>query len=152
MSEILKPARPVDIDVLLPFMREYCEFDRIQYDAGRARRTMLALLEDPRLGRTWFIQDGDQTCGYLALCYGYSLELGGRDGYVDELYLREAFRGSGLGTRALEAACQAAQAEGICALYLEVRQDNVEAQRYYERLGFERRDRYYLLARRLGSE
>jgi ribosomal protein S18 acetylase RimI-like enzyme len=35
------------------------------------------------------------------------------------------------------------------ALYLEVRQDNVEAQRYYERMGFERRDRYFLLARRL---
>jgi ribosomal protein S18 acetylase RimI-like enzyme len=110
---------------------------------------MLALLEDARLGRTWFIEADGEACGYLALCYGYSLELGGRDAYVDELYIRAPFRGRGLGTRALEAACDAARADGVVALYLEVRQDNLEAQRYYERLGFERRDRYFLLARRL---
>jgi ribosomal protein S18 acetylase RimI-like enzyme len=149
MSEILRLARPADIEFLLPFMAEYCAFDGLHYDPDRAQRTMLALLEDARLGRTWFIEAEGQTCGYVALCYGYSLELGGRDGFIDELYIRDAFRGRGLGTRALEAACRAAQAEGICALYLEVRQDNIEAQRYYGRLGFERRDRYFLLARRL---
>jgi ribosomal protein S18 acetylase RimI-like enzyme len=149
MSEILTAARPADIEALLPFMREYCEFDRLGFDAHRARRAMLALLSDERLGRVWFIEDAGQLCGYLALCYGYSLELGGRDGYVDELYIRVPFRGRGLGTRALEVACEAARADGVVALYLEVRQDNVEAQRYYERMGFERRDRYFLLARRL---
>jgi diamine N-acetyltransferase len=149
MSEILRLAGPSDIDLLLPLMREYYEFDHLEYDSQRARRTMLALLEDARLGRTWFIETSGETCGYLALCYGYSLELGGRDAYVDEVYLRESWRGRGLGTRALEAACSAARADGVVALYLEVRQDNVEAQRYYERLGFERRDRYFLLARRL---
>jgi ribosomal protein S18 acetylase RimI-like enzyme len=130
-------------------MQEYCEFDRLEFDVRRARRTMLALLEDARLGRTWFIEADGEACGYLTLCYGYSLELGGRDAYVDELYIRAPFRGRGLGTRALEAACDAARADGVVALYLEVRQDNLEAQRYYERLGFERRDRYFLLARRL---
>ena len=149
MSEILRLAGPADIDLLLPFMREYCEFDGLDHDPARARRTMLALLEDPRLGRTWFIDGDTATCGYLTLCYGYSLELGGRDAYVDELYIRAPFRGRGLGTRALDAACRAVQADSVVALYLEVRRDNVEAQRYYERLGFERRDRYFLLARRL---
>jgi ribosomal protein S18 acetylase RimI-like enzyme len=149
MSEILTAAGPADIEALLPVMREYCEFDRLGFDAHRARRAMLALLGDARLGRVWFIEDAGQLCGYLALCYGYSLELGGRDGYVDELYIRVPFRGRGLGTRALEVACEAARADGVVALYLEVRQDNVEAQRYYERMGFERRDRYFLLARRL---
>jgi GNAT superfamily N-acetyltransferase len=149
MSEIIKPALPADIDVLVPFMREYCKFDGIEYDSHRARHTMLALLEDARLGRTWFIHEKGPPCGYLTLCYGYSLELGGRDAYVDELYIRESHRGRGLGTRALEAACHEARGEGVRALYLEVRQDNTKAQRYYERLGFERRDRYFLLARRL---
>ena len=110
---------------------------------------MIALLEDARLGRTWFIEAAGGSCGYLTLCYGYSLELGGRDACVDELYVRDPCRGRGLGTRALEAACDAARLDGVVALYLEVRQDNVDAQRYYERLGFERRDRYFLLARRL---
>jgi ribosomal protein S18 acetylase RimI-like enzyme len=149
MSEILRLAQPADIDLLLPFMREYCEFDGLAHDPPRARRTMLALLEDPRLGRTWFIDAGAEICGYLTLCYGYSLELGGRDAYLDELYIREPFRGRGLGSEALEAACRAARADGVVALYLEVRQDNLDAQRYYQRLGFERRDRYFLLARRL---
>jgi GNAT superfamily N-acetyltransferase len=149
MVDVLHPASPGDIDRLLPLMQEYSEFDRLQFDHERARRAMLAVLADPRLGRVWFIREGGENCGYVALCFGFSIELGGRDAFVDELYLREPFRGRGLGTLALEAVADAARAEGVVALHLEVRRDNADAQRYYERVGFVRRDRYFLLTRRL---
>ncbi|HEY4645764.1 MAG TPA: GNAT family N-acetyltransferase [Steroidobacteraceae bacterium] len=64
-------------------------------------------------------------------------------------FIHEPFRGRGVGTRALEAAGEAARAEGVVALHLEVRRDNADAQRYYERRGFVRRDRYFLLTPRL---
>jgi len=127
MGNVLHPALPEDIDHLLPLMQEYSEFDRLEFDSWRARRAMLALLGNPGLGRVWFIREAQETCGYL----------------------REPFRGRGLGTHALEAAGEATRAEGVVAFHLEVRRDNAAAQRYYERLGFVRCDQYFLHARRL---
>jgi ribosomal protein S18 acetylase RimI-like enzyme len=131
-------------------MRGYAAFDQLAFDEPTARRAMSELLSDARLGRVWFIVDAGRKCGYLALCYGFSIELGGRDAFLDELFIEPGFRGRGLGTRALQEACAAARADGIRSLYLEVRRDNLDAQRYYERLDFERRERYFFMTRRLG--
>lgn len=151
MPQVLLPAGPGDLGALLPLMHAYADFDGIEFDAARARRAMGDLLADARLGRVAFIRDADHRCGYLALCYGYSLEFGGRDGFVDELFIDPAFRNRGLGTQALMAACELARADGVRVLYLEVRRDNLAAQRYYERLGFGPRDRYLILTRELGE-
>lgn len=158
MQEILSLARPgdrsgriSDLDALVPLMRAYAQFDGLQFDERVARAAMGGLLADERLGRVAFVLEAENRCGYLALCYGYSLELGGRDGFLDELYILPEFRNRSLGARALAAACELARADGVRALHLEVRRDNLEAQRYYERCGFTRRDRYYLLTRQLGA-
>ncbi len=37
--------------------------------------------------------------GYAALTFGFSLEVGGRDAFIDELFLIEAARGKGRYTR-----------------------------------------------------
>ena len=39
--------------------------------------------------------------GYLVLTLGYSLEYGGRDAFIDEVYIRSSYRGRGIGTAAL---------------------------------------------------
>lgn len=149
MPPVLLAAGPGDLEALLPFMRAYAEFDGIAFDVARARRAMGDLLADPRLGRVAFIGANEERCGYLALCYGFSLEFGGRDGSVDELFIDPAFRNRGLGTQALSAACDLARADGVRVLYLEVRRDNLAAQRYYARLGFGPRDRYLILTHEL---
>ncbi len=146
---ILSLAGPADLADLMPLMREYAAFDQLEFDAERAGAAMRGLLADARCGRVAFIHEQGQRCGYVALCYGYSIELGGRDAFVDELYILAEFRGRGLGTRVLEAACELARADAVVALHLEVRRDNVAAQRYYARGGFQPRDRYLLLTRPL---
>jgi ribosomal protein S18 acetylase RimI-like enzyme len=149
IANVLAPASPGDLPALVPYLRAYAEFDGLPFDEERVRRVMDALLRDPGLGRVAFIVDGARRCGYVALCYGYSLELGGRDAFVDELFIEAGSRNRGLGSRALQQASELACADGIVALHLEVRRDNVEAQRYYARHGFTPRDRYFLLSRRL---
>ena len=149
MDDVLVRARRGDLDTVLPLMRAYAEFDGLAFDETTARRAITQLLTEPQLGSVWLIVIDGATRGYLALCYGFSLELGGRDAFLDELYIEPAWRDRGFGSRALAAAGEVARAEGICALHLEVRRDNADAQRYYERLGFSRRDRYFFMTRRL---
>ena len=94
---------------------------------------------------------GAAVAGYLVVCFGWSLEFQGRDAFVDELYVREAFRGQGLGTRALEVAADLCRASGVRALHLEVERRNTRAQDVYRRAGFVDRE-YYLMTRRLAPD
>jgi ribosomal protein S18 acetylase RimI-like enzyme len=148
---VLKEANAAGVGELLPLMRAYAAFDGLSFDEGTARRTLTQLLADRRLGRVWFIVSEGAVCGYVALCFGFSIELGGRDAFVDELFIEPAYRNRGLGTQALQQAGDAVRADGVVALHLEVRRDNAEAQRYYERLDFRKRDRYFFMTRRLAA-
>lgn len=83
--------------------------------------------------------------GYLAQCYSYSLEFGGRDAFVDELLITRAHRGKGYGEAALEALIALCQKQGLKALNLEVHGDN-PAVSLYSRVRFV--DRGYRLMTR----
>jgi ribosomal protein S18 acetylase RimI-like enzyme len=87
---------------------------------------------------------GGEPIGYLALSIGFSIEAGGRDAFVDELYIEEPYRDRGFGTRALEIAQAECERMGICRMNLEVERHNPRAKALYERLGFADNDRYLL--------
>ena len=148
MSVEIRRATVADLDELAGLMSAYYAFDghRFQYDA--ARRAMEGLLADGALGRVWIVCDGDRGAGYLALTLGYSLELGGRDAFIDELFLAEAYRGRGLGKRVLEEALAEARKLGVRAVHLEVVQGNDAATALYRRFGFRERP-HRLMTKRL---
>ena len=78
------------------------------------------------------------------LTFGYSLELLGRDAFVDEFFLLESHRGHGWGRKAMEFVEQAAQALEIHAIHLEVTRHNTGAQQFYPKLGFEDREHHLM--------
>jgi ribosomal protein S18 acetylase RimI-like enzyme len=88
------------------------------------------------------------TAGYAALTFGWSLEWGGRDAFMDELFVEAAQRGQGLGRAALRALMEEARALGVRALHLEVEASNPAGQALYRSEGFSGSDRQ-LLSRRL---
>jgi len=71
------------------------------------------------------------------------------DAFVDELFLLPEARGQGLGEAALDHLARELAGRGVVALHLEVGRGNAEAQRFYRRKGFEMRDGYFLMTRRL---
>lgn len=85
-----------------------------------------------------------EVAGYIVLTFGFSLEYHGRDALVDEIYLRERFRGQGTGTRGLQFIEGVCRELGIRALHLEVERANIIAQSVYRRAGFVDHDRYLL--------
>lgn len=149
MPVMLERARPGDLDALLPLVRDYHAFEGIELDDAARARGIAGLLDDERAGGVWWIRADGTRVGYLALCVGYSLEFGGRDGFLDEFYLLPEARGRGTGRAALAAALDAARALGIRALHLEVGRDNERARQLYAALGFEARTRFTLMSRGL---
>lgn len=86
--------------------------------------------------------------GYLVLVWGFSPESGGRDAFVDELYVAPEQRSRGLGTAMIEAAEAACATRRARALHLVVEGANAGAQRLYRRLGFTGRE-VFLLTKQL---
>jgi diamine N-acetyltransferase len=133
-------ATESDAATLLPFMREYYAFDGHAFDEQKARIALVTLLRDPNLGRVWLILDGAMVdappVGYIVLCFGYSLEWLGRDAFVDEFYLRPAYRGRGWGRKTMAFLEDAARSLNVTALHLEVMQQNRSALDLYRTLGF----------------
>ena len=100
---------------------------------AQARRASIdKLLEMPAQGRILLIQTATaETVGYAIMAFGFSLEFGGRDAFLDELFVAEAYRRQGIGKAALQAVCTWACREGLCALHLEVERDNKPAKALY---------------------
>jgi diamine N-acetyltransferase len=144
MEAVFKPAGAADFDALLPMIRALCEADATPFDETKVRRALSQVVADERLGLVRLIEAGGEAAGYVVLTFGFSLEFGGRDAFIDELYVRDEFRGRGLGRRAIELAERECRARGIRALHLEVERANTRAQELYRRTGFRDHDRYLL--------
>jgi ribosomal protein S18 acetylase RimI-like enzyme len=130
-------AKIDDLPVLLELFPLYYADDHLVYDAAKAEAAIRAFLADPALGRLWFIEDAGGIAGYLALTFGFSFEFGGREAFVDELYVRPEKRGLGYGSAAIRHAISECRRDDIVAIRLEVTKANAGAYALYARLGFE---------------
>jgi ribosomal protein S18 acetylase RimI-like enzyme len=139
-----RPATTGDLDALVQMMRAFYAHEGIGFDPDVARPAMRGLLEDGTRGRAWLVVDSEGPAGYVVLTLGWSLEYGGRDAFLDEIFLAERLRGRRLGERAIDLALEACRALGVRALHLEVERANARAQSLYRRLGFADHDRYLM--------
>jgi GNAT superfamily N-acetyltransferase len=132
----VREATPDDIPRLVALMAEFYAESDYPLPAEAATRAFASLLDDARLGRVWLIEADAEPTGYVVLTVGYSMEYGGLRGFVDDLFVREAYRGRGLAATALAEVRRAAEALGVRALLVEVGPDNDRARRVYARNGF----------------
>ena len=113
-----------DAPLLLEMMREFYAVEELAFEEVRAGRALMDLVGNRALGRTWLIEIAAQPVGYVVLAFGFSLELGGLDAFVDELYVRPGFERRGLGRATLAFVEHEACVSGVRTLLLEVRKGN----------------------------
>jgi ribosomal protein S18 acetylase RimI-like enzyme len=135
MTRAIRLATVNDIEELMRMMAEfYAETGTPMTDSSR--EAFSQLLYDETLGRIWILTADDAFVGYAILTFGFSLEYGGRDAFIDDLYVRSGYRGEGLGRLAMETLLEESRRLKIRALHLEVDRDNDVAQRLYQEFGF----------------
>jgi ribosomal protein S18 acetylase RimI-like enzyme len=141
-----QPARPEDIEAVVSMMRalETDDPNKKPFDEARRRSSYLQFMDQPTLGRAWLLKFDGQFAGYLVLAFVFSFEYGGRNAFIDELYVGPGHRRLGIGSAALQFAEKIARAEGLAALHLEVSRNNAGAHKLYRRAGFVDHDRYLL--------
>lgn len=137
-------AQTKDLDLITQLIKEFCEFDNHHFDPDKARKAVEGLIENEVYGRIWLVMVNGAVAGYTAITLGYSLEYHGRDAFVDEIFLRESYRGKGIGTQTfafLEAACRQLE---VNAVHLEVMPENRTAYDFYRKLGYADRQSSFL--------
>lgn len=131
----VRRAGPADLDVLVELAAEYCEADGHVFDERTVRAGFEPLLGDDRHGVVFVAELDGAVDGYGVVTWGWSIEIGGLDVVLDELYART--RGRGIGTaliRRLEADCRD---RGVKRIFLETERSNDGARRLYAREGYE---------------
>lgn len=145
MSALLRPAAPRHLEKLLPLVAAYHAFEGIERSEMQRRAALSPLLEGSPHGAVWLIGPERSPAGYVAVSFGWSIELGGLDGFVDEFFIVERARGRGMGGEVMSALLGELRSSGMKALHLEVAVGNDKARRLYARHGFAMRDSYALM-------
>jgi ribosomal protein S18 acetylase RimI-like enzyme len=126
------------------------DYDEVAYpfDIDITRRCFRQLIDEPSLGLAWILLHNSHVAGYIVLTYCFCLEYGGREGYVDDLFVRKPFRRMGLGRLAIDTVIAESLRAHLRMLNLEVEPRNEAAQRLYSATGFEH-NRRLLMRRRI---
>ena len=84
-------ATEKDIPEILTMMEQFNSIDNYPFDKSKTNNNISDFLADTNLGRIWLVQNENIIIGYLILAFGYSFEHGGRDAFIDELFLKIRF-------------------------------------------------------------
>lgn len=136
----VRRADESDHDALLTLIQQFYIVDGHDFDPERINRGLLPLLRDDAHGQVWIL--GVHPIGYAIVTWSWSLESGGKDCILDEIYLAE--RGNGFGSHLLTEAISHARNAGAVAMFLETEAPNERARHFYQQLGFQNEDSIWL--------
>jgi len=138
----IRPATIKDASLLRVMIRELAAFEK-ELELVTIREEDLAqdgFGENPRFRALIAEWDG-QPAGY-ALFFGYYSTWVGRGLFLEDLFVRESFRGRGIGKALLAKVARIAVTENCYGIHWEVLNWNEPAIELYKSLGAEFRDRW----------
>lgn len=136
----IRRARPADLDLLLVLVAEYCALEGHLFDSSTASAGLGPVLVDDAHGMVWLL--GEPIDGYAVVTWGWSVEGGGPEALLDEIYVRN--RGRGIGGAALDEILEDCRRRGVRRIFLETERSNELARRFYRRHGFTVEDSVWL--------
>ncbi|MEM6941050.1 MAG: N-acetyltransferase [Pseudomonadota bacterium] len=149
MSAVITLGTPAQAEKLLTLCAAFHAEEEIASTEESRTAALMPLLEGNPYGAVYLIGPPRAPIGYIAVCFTWSLEHGGLDALIDELYVRPGVRGRGIASEVLSALPKALGQHGLRSIHLEVAHQNTNAQRLYRRAGFVPKDDYMLMMRTL---
>lgn len=142
MSHAIAAVGEQDLPDLLPLMRGYCNFYRVSPADDDLMALSLALIADPEHEGVQLIgrDAGGRAGGFATIYWSWSTTSAGRIGVMNDLFVAEHARGSGLAATLIEACRDRCAARGAGSLAWQTAKDNARAQAVYERLGAHREE------------
>nr|WP_294491405.1 GNAT family N-acetyltransferase [uncultured Mediterraneibacter sp.] len=127
-----------DKAIYLEMAKEFYHSDAVLHPVPDSylERTMEEALRSDAYVQLYIFESDGEDAGYAMTAKTFSQEIGGYVLWIEEVYIREAFRSKGLG-REFFAYVEEQRKSGVSRIRLEVERDNTRAISLYERLGYE---------------
>jgi GNAT superfamily N-acetyltransferase len=137
---LIRPATSNEAALLLAMIRELAEFERAPEMVTNTEENLVrdGFGEDPRF-RALIAEWSGQPVGY-ALFFNYYSTWAGRGLYLEDVFVREAFRKRGIGVALMAAVARVAVEERCYGIHWAVLDWNEKAVELYKALGAEFRD------------
>ena len=101
--ETVGTGGPGDVSDLLPMLRAYCDFYRVDPSDERLRALVTALIDNPSEGLQLIARDTDGTpMGFATIYWTWQTLHAARVGVLNDLFVIPASRGSGTGRALIE--------------------------------------------------
>jgi ribosomal protein S18 acetylase RimI-like enzyme len=118
--------------------------------SDESREAALApLLEGSPLGAVWIFGPARAPVGYVVVTFGWSLETGGMDATVNEIWVRPSVRRRGIASEALYEIGRALKAANVTALRLVIDSDDAASAGLCRTAGLTPRPKAVVLSRSL---
>jgi GNAT superfamily N-acetyltransferase len=129
-------ATEADVPLLLALIKELAEYERLADQVVATEvRMRESLFSEPRAAEAVIARVGDDPVGYALWFYTYSTFLGRRGLYLEDLFVKPAWRGKGIGRALLAHLAGEAVARDCGRLEWSVLDWNEPAIGFYKGLG-----------------
>jgi GNAT superfamily N-acetyltransferase len=136
MSITIRPAKPGEAGLVLAFVQELADFERLSHEVVATEAMIDAALFGPRPNTFCELAEWEgEPVGFALWFFNFS-SFRGRNGiYLEDVYVRPSHRGLGLGRAILRHLAARCVAEGLARFEWSVLNWNDAAIRFYEAQG-----------------
>jgi GNAT superfamily N-acetyltransferase len=134
----IRPAQASDIPLILALINELAEYEKLGHQVVATESTLRHALFGPRPGAEAVIAcSGGEPAGFALFFHNFSTFLGKHGLYLEDLFVRPAFRGQAIGQKLLTYLARLALERDCGRFEWAVLDWNRPARDFYEALGAE---------------
>jgi GNAT superfamily N-acetyltransferase len=132
----VREASEGDVPLILTFIRELAEYERLSHEVVATEEGLReSLFGEHRYAEVLIAEHDGEAAGFALFFHNFSTFLGRAGIYLEDLYVRPEFRGSGIGRQLLVRLAQLAVERGCGRLEWSVLDWNEPSIGFYRRLG-----------------
>ncbi len=138
----LRDAKPDDAELILAYIRELAEFERLTHECVADAALLRRFLFDDRRAEALMAEWNGAPAGFALYFYNFSTFLGRPGLYLEDLFVRPAFRRKGIARAVFRHLAAKAVAEGCGRLEWAVLNWNENAIALYRAMGAKAMDEW----------
>jgi GNAT superfamily N-acetyltransferase len=142
----IAPAAPADVPALLEMIRELARFEKLEHEVEATVECLTDSFFGPRpVAGAFLARSGGEPAGYALYYFTFCSFLGRRGIWLDDLYVRPAFRHQGLGRALIETVARVGAGQHCGRFEWTALKWNINALEFYRKLGAQTLDDWVTL-------
>lgn len=136
MSFKIRKSTPIDVPLILQMIRELADFEQLLDQVVTDEQTLHhSLFSDAKGPEVLIAEENKQPVGFVLFFHNFSTFLGRKGIYIEDLYVRQEYRGKGYGELILKEICQLAKNRNCGRVEWWVLDWNERAINFYKKIG-----------------